>query len=189
MDFLKQAIIEKGKVINAQILNLDQVLNHQVDPQLMMQIGKEFADRYRDSGVTKILTIESSGIAVAFASAYHLEVPFVYARRKKTLVTDEDCYTERVPSFTKGIVTDIFVPRSLLGPEDKVLLIDDLIANGDAAQGLMRLIDKSGARIAGWGIAVEKSFQRGAQTLREAGVRVESLVKIRSLADGLIHFG
>ena len=188
MDILKQAILDKGSVLHDHLLNLDQVINHQVDPQLMMKIGERFAELYTDDGVTKVLTIESSGISVAFAAAYHLGVPFVFARRKKTRVTDEDAYCERVPSFTKGIVTDIVVPRSLLSPEDHVLLIDDLIANGNAARGLMRIVERSGAGIAGWGIAIEKSFQQGADAIRAMGIRVETLVKIRSLEGGIVQF-
>jgi len=188
MDLLKQAILEKAKVINSTILNLDQVLNHQVDPQLMMKVGEEFALRYRDAGITKILTVESSGISAAFATAYHLGVPFVFARRKKTLMTDADSYCERVPSFTKGIVTDIVLPKALIAARDTVLLIDDIIANGDAAKGLMRIVEQSGAKLAGWGIVVEKGFQRGAEEIRETGVRVESLVRIKSLEGGTVHF-
>jgi len=188
MDLLKQAILDKARVINSTILNLDQVLNHQVDPQLMMKVGEEFARRYRDAGVTKILTVESSGISVAFATAYHLGVPFVFARRKKTLMTDADSYCERVPSFTKGIVTDIVVPKALIASSDTVLLIDDIIANGDAAKGMMRIVEQSGAQLAGWGIVIEKGFQRGADEIRETGTRVESLVKIKSLEGGTVHF-
>jgi len=188
MDILKQVILEKATVMNEQLLNLDQVLNHQVDPQLVMKLGEVFADRYRDHNVTKVLTVESSGISVAFATAYHLGVPFVFARRKKTRMTVENTYCERVPSFTKGIVTDIVVPHSLLSADDRLLLIDDLIANGDAAKGLMRIAHQAGASIVGWGIVVEKSFQRGAEDIRESGTRVETLVKIRSLESGIIQF-
>lgn len=188
MDVLKQAILDKAKVINSQLLNLDQVLNHQIDPQLMMQVGEVFAERYREDGITKVLTVESSGISVAFATAYHLGVPFIFARRKKTLMTDTESYCERVPSFTKGIVTDIVVPKSLLDASDRVLLIDDLIANGDAAQGLMRIVAQSGATLVGWGIAVEKHFQKGAETIRQSGIRIETLVKIQSLDEGRVQF-
>lgn len=188
MDILKQVIREKAKVLNDELLNLDLVLNHLVDPRLVMKAGEKFADLYRDEEITKVMTIESSGISVAFATAYHLGVPFVFARRKKTLITDEDCFCERVPSFTKGIVTDIVVPRTVLSADDRVLLIDDLIANGDAAKGLMRIVEQSGAKLVGWGIVVEKSFQRGARYIRDSGIRLETLVKIRSLSDGRIQF-
>jgi xanthine phosphoribosyltransferase len=135
-----------------------------------------------------VITVEASGIPAAFATALELDVPLIFARRKKTLIGDPDAYCERVPSFTKGIVTDLIVSRHLLGPEDTVLFIDDIIANGDAARGLIRIIDQSGARLAGIGIVLEKSFQAGGRTLRELGYRVESLVKIRSLEQNVITF-
>jgi xanthine phosphoribosyltransferase len=117
-----------------------------------------------------------------------LGVPLVFARRKKTLTTETEVYAERVPSFTKGIVTDILVSKSVLGAEDRVLLIDDIIANGDAARGLIRVIERSGATLVGLGIVIEKSFQAGARTIRENGIRVESLVRIRSLDQGEVQF-
>ncbi len=138
--------------------------------------------------MTKIVTIESSGIPIAFAAAQELNVPLVFARRKKTLNTDTETYCERVPSFTKGMVTDIMVSKEFLNETDRVVLIDDFIANGDAARGLIRIIRRSGATLLGVGIAVEKSFQAGGRTIRESGVRVESLVKISSLANGQIQF-
>jgi len=115
-------------------------------------------------------------------------VPLVFARRKKTLLAEPDAYSERVPSFTKGIVTDLMVSRQLLSPDDVLLYIDDIIANGDAAKGLIRIIERSGAKLAGLGIAVEKTFQPGGRLIREQGIRVESLVRIASLADGKIAF-
>ena len=127
-------------------------------------------------------------IPIAFAAALTLGVPLVFARRKKTLLADQDAYCERVPSFTKGIVTDIMVSRQYLSPDDRVLFIDDIIANGDAARGLIKIIERSGAKLAGLGIAVEKSFQAGGRTLREQGIRVESLVRIKSLDGGSIIF-
>lgn len=181
MNVLKQRILEEGIIVSNQVLKLDALLNHQVDPQLIMLMGKEFAERYNKNNVTKVLTVESSGISVAFATALELKVPLVFARRKKTLTTDPDALCERVPSFTKGIVTDIVVSRKFLSPHDRVLLIDDIIANGDAARGLIRVIERSGADLVGLGVVVEKSFQAGARTIREQGIRVESLVTIVSL--------
>lgn len=188
MDVLKQRILEEGIVVSDQVLKLDAILNHQVDPRLILEMGKEFARRYREERITKVLTIESSGISVGFATALELGVPLVFARRKKTLTTDTDVYGERVPSFTKGIVTDILVSKSFLGPEDRVLLIDDIIAGGDAVRGLIRIIERAGAELAGLGIVVEKSFQAGARTIRERGLRLESLVKIKSLENGRVEF-
>lgn len=190
MELLKAKIQEVGVVVSNEVIKLDSILNHAVDPVLTTAMGKEFARLYREDGVTKILTMESSGIPIAFATAQELGVPFVFARRKKTLNTDTDTETfcERVPSFTKGMVTDIMVSKEFLKATDRVILIDDFIANGDAARGLIRIIRRSGATLVGLGIAVEKSFQAGGRSIREDGIRVESLVKIKSLAGGQIQF-
>ncbi|GLX68158.1 xanthine phosphoribosyltransferase [Paenibacillus glycanilyticus] len=188
MDILKERILEQASVLSSDVLRLDSILNHQVDPALTMEMGHEFAKRFADEKITKVLTIESSGIPVAFAVAYVLGVPLVFARRKKTLIADPEAYFERVPSFTKGMVTDIMVSKQFLTSEDKVLFIDDIIANGDAARGLIKIIERSGAHLVGMGIVLEKSFQAGSRTLREQGVRVESLVNVTSLNDGQIQF-
>ncbi|UVI27955.1 xanthine phosphoribosyltransferase [Paenibacillus spongiae] len=188
MDILKERILREASVINSDVLKLDALLNHQVDPELTMEMGKEFARRFAEKSITKVITVESSGIPVAFATALALNVPLVFARRKKTLIADQDALTERVPSFTKGIVTDIMVSKQFLRPEDHVLFIDDIIANGDAARGLIKIIERSGAKLAGLGIVVEKSFQAGAGTIREQGIVVESLVKVASLEGGIIRF-
>jgi len=188
MEILKQRILEEGIVVSDQVLKLDALLNHQVDPQLTMDMGREFAERFAGSGVTRIVTVESSGIAVAFATALVMNVPLVFARRKKTLLADPDALCERVPSFTKGIVTDIMLSRQFISSDDKILFIDDIIANGDAARGLIKIIQRSGAELVGLGVVVEKSFQAGARTIREQGIRLESLVRIMSLSEGRIVF-
>lgn len=184
MEALKERIIRESQVVSDQIVNLDAVLNHQVDPALIMDVGKEFADRFADDRITKVLTIESSGISVAFATAYELGVPLIFARRKKTLPVEEEVWKERVPSFTRGMVTDIVVGKRFLSERDRVLVIDDIIANGDAVRGLIRIIENAGSHLVGLGVVVEKAFQAGGKTLRERGIRVESLVRIRSLEDG-----
>ena len=186
MDWLKERIIKEGVVLSDQVLKLDALLTHQVDPALIMDMGREFAARFKESGVTKVVTLESSGISVAFAAALELGVPMVFARRKNALA-DPDALCERVPSFTKGIVTDIMVSRQFIGEEDKLLFIDDIIANGDAARGLIKIIERAGAELIGLGVVIEKSFQAGART-REQNVHVESLVTISSLEDGKITF-
>jgi xanthine phosphoribosyltransferase len=188
MERLKQAITEQGMIQSGDVLQLDAILNHQVDPSLIMEMGEEFAKRFAEEGITKVVTIESSGIPIGFATAYKLQVPMVFARRKKTLTTDQDSYCERVPSFTKGIVTDLMISKKLLQPEDRVLMIDDIIANGDAAKGVVRILEQAGCTLIGLGVVVEKSFQVGAQSLREAGIRVDSLVSIAGLQDGQIRF-
>lgn len=188
MEVLKQRILEEGVVISDQVLKLDALLNHQIDTELTMEMGREFAARFRESGVTRIITVESSGIPVAFATAHELGVPLVFARRKKTLLADPDAYCERVPSFTKGIVTDIMVSREFIRENDRILFIDDIIANGDAARGIIKIIERSGAELVGFGVVVEKCFQAGARTIRELGVPVEALVRIRSLENGTVQF-
>jgi len=188
MEALKDRILKEASIMTTDVLKLDGLLNHQVDPVLTMEMGREFARRYAEERITKVITVESSGIPIAFSTALTLGVPLLFARRKKTLIGDPDALCERVPSFTKGIVTDIMVSRQYLTPQDRVLFIDDIIANGDAARGLIKIIERSGAELAGLGIAVEKSFQAGGRALREMGVRVESLVKIASLDGGTITF-
>lgn len=188
MDFLRDKILQESEVLSDHVITLDSILNQQVEPQLIMALGREFAKRYSSEKITKVLTIESSGISLGFATALELNVPLVFARRRKTLMSDPEAYSERVPSFTKGIVTDMLVSRKFLDPGDHILLIDDIIANGDAARGLIRIIERSGATLVGVGIAIEKSFQAGARTIRDQGIRVESLVKIASLQDGIIKF-
>lgn len=188
MEKLKQQIVEHGVVVSDQVLKLDALLNHQVDPALTMEMGKQFAQRFREAGVTRVVTVESSGIAVAFATAYELGVPLVFARRKKTLLAEPDMLCERVPSFTKGIVTDLLISREFISQDDRILFIDDIIANGDAAKGIVKIIERSGAQLVGAGIVVEKCFQPGADALRNQGIRLESLARIASLEDGRIIF-
>lgn len=188
MERLKQAITRLGAVQSGKVLQLDAILNHQVDPELIMEMGDEFARRFREAGVTKVVTIESSGIPIAFATAYKLGVPMVFARRKKTLTTDSDSYCERVPSFTKGIVTDLMISKKMLQAEDRVLIIDDIIANGDAVKGVVRILEQAGCTLLGLGVAVEKAFEKGGSSLREAGIRVDSLARIAELSEGEVRF-
>lgn len=188
MDILKERILEEASVLSSNVLRLDAIINHQVDPALTMEMGKQFANRFAEEHITKVITVESSGIPAAFATAYILGVPLVFARRKKTLIADPDVYSERVPSFTKGIVTDIMVSKQFLSANDRVLFIDDIIANGDAARGMVKIIERSGANLVGLGVLVEKTFQSGGKLLREQGIRVESLVQIASLNNGTIQF-
>jgi xanthine phosphoribosyltransferase len=186
---LKQRILEVGVVISENVLKLDAIINHQVDPKLTLEMGKEFARLFGESKPDKVLTVESSGIPVALMTALELRVPMVFARRKKTLTMDQDTYSERVPSFTKGIVTDIMVSSIYLKKGERILLIDDFIANGDAARGLIRIIEKAEAELVGVGVIVEKAFQAGGNSIRERGIRLESLARITSLANGRIEFG
>jgi xanthine phosphoribosyltransferase len=189
MELLKQRILEVGVVVSENVLKVDAIINHQVDPKLTLEMGKEFARLFSDSKPDKVLTVESSGIPVALMTALELRVPMVFARRKMTLTMDQDTYSERVPSFTKGIVTDIMVSSVYLKKGERILLIDDFIANGDAARGLIRIIEKAEAELVGVGIVIEKAFQAGGNSIRERGIRLESLARITSLANGRIEFG
>lgn len=188
MELLKRRILSEGRVLSDDIISVNTFLNHGVDPQLIAQIGQTFADIFKESGVTRVLTIESSGITIAYATAFALGVPLVYARRRSALMNEGEYYAERVPSFTKGIVTDIIIAKSLISAEDRVLFIDDFVANGDAAKGLIRIVERAGATLVGAGIVIEKAFQNGGRSLREQGVRVESLAKIASLSGGQVRF-
>ncbi len=188
MDLLKRRIIEDGRVLSDQVLSVNTFLNHGVDPVLIGAMGREFADRFREAGVTRVLTIESSGIAIAYATAAELGVPFAYARRRKALMSEGEYYSERVPSFTKGIVTDLVISKEVLRPDDRILFIDDFIANGDAARGALRIVERSGAKMVGAGIAIEKAFQAGGSFLRERGIPVLSLARIASLEGGQVRF-
>ncbi|MBD8499995.1 xanthine phosphoribosyltransferase [Paenibacillus arenosi] len=188
MNLLKDKIISEGIVLSDTVLKVDSFLNHQMDPQLMKAMGEEFAHRFAEDKITKVLTIESSGIAPALMAALTLNVPLVFARKQKSLTLREDLIVERVHSFTKQVTNDVTVSRKYLSPNDTVLIIDDFLAVGEAAQGLARITEQVGAKVAGIGIVIEKSFQTGRQTLIEAGYRVESLARIASLHDGSVQF-
>nr|WP_092070034.1 xanthine phosphoribosyltransferase [Dendrosporobacter quercicolus]NSL48101.1 xanthine phosphoribosyltransferase [Dendrosporobacter quercicolus DSM 1736]SDM05352.1 xanthine phosphoribosyltransferase [Dendrosporobacter quercicolus] len=188
MELLKQKILLEGTVLNEKVLKVDSFLNHQLDPVLTMQIGAEFARRFEDCTVDKILTIESSGIAVALATAVKLNVPLVFARKKRSLLMSEEAYTTEVYSYTKQETNHITVLKKFLPAGEKVLIIDDFLASGAAASGLAVLARQAGCEITGIGIVIEKSFQGGAAKLRQAGYRVESLVRIGSLKDGKVTF-
>ncbi|RAP74911.1 xanthine phosphoribosyltransferase [Paenibacillus montanisoli] len=188
MELLKQKIIQEGIVLDGGVLKVDSFLNHQVDPELMMEIGRTFARLFRDSGVTRIMTIESSGIAPAVLTALELGVPMVFARKRKSLTLQEDLYTEKVYSFTKREESEVTVSKKFLAPAERVLIIDDFLANGEAALGMARIIRQAGAEVAGIGIVIEKSFQAGRGKLLEQGYRVESLARIASLEGGKAAF-
>lgn len=181
-------IKSEGIVLSSSVLKVDSFLNHQIDPQLMHEVGREFADRFSSSGITKILTIESSGIAPAVMAGLHLNVPVVFARKRKSLTLINDLITASVYSFTKEETSEISVSKKYLSEEDNLLIIDDFLANGQAALGLAEIAQKAGSTVAGIGIVIEKGFQKGGQQLRDKGFRVESLAIIDSLENGLISF-
>lgn len=188
MDMLIKKIKSEGIVLSPSVLKVDSFLNHQIDPQLMQEVGREIADRFSNSGITKILTIESSGIAPAVMAGLHLNVPVVFARKRKSLTLVNDLITASVYSFTKEETSEISVSKKYLSEKDNVLIIDDFLANGQAALGLAEIAEKAGSSIAGIGIVIEKGFQKGGQQLREKGFRVESLAIIDSLENGMICF-
>ena len=188
MDMLIEKIKSEGIVLSPSVLKVDSFLNHQIDPQLMHEVGKEFADRFSSSGITKILTIESSGIAPAVMAGLQLNVSVVFARKRKSLTLVNDLITASVYSFTKEETSEISVSKKYLSEKDNVLIIDDFLANGQAALGFADIANKAGSAIAGIGIVIEKGFQNGGQLLREKGFRVESLAIIDSLESGIISF-
>ena len=188
VELLKQKIRTAGVVLSDQVLKVDTFLNHQIDPLLMQQIGQEFARRFRDAGITRILTLESSGIAPAVMTGLELGVPVVFARKHRSLILKDDLLTAQVYSFTKRVESTIAVAARYLSPSDRVLVIDDFLANGQAAKGLVSIIQQAGASVAGLGIVIEKSFQPGRAELEGMGLRIESLARIQSLADGQVTF-
>ncbi|ASA25467.1 xanthine phosphoribosyltransferase [Paenibacillus donghaensis] len=188
MKLLRQKVINEGIVLGSGVLKVDSFLNHQMDPFLMREVGREFTRRFAGDEITKVLTIESSGIAPGIMTALELEVPLIFARKQKSLTLTEDIYVEKVYSFTKKESNEITVSKKFIAPGERVLIVDDFLANGEAAFGLARIVEQAGASVAGIGIVIEKSFQPGGRLLQKAGYRVESLVRIASLEDGVVSF-
>jgi xanthine phosphoribosyltransferase len=183
MQLLKDRIQKDGKIRSGNVLKVDSFLNHQMDIELFGEIGKEFKRRFADCEVTKILTIEASGIGIACIAAQYFKVPVVFAKKNQTKNIAGDVYTGKVESFTHGRVYDIIVAKEYLRAEDKVLIIDDFLANGSALMGLAKLVTDAGATLVGAGIVIEKGFQEGGELIRSTGVRVESLAIIDSMSE------
>lgn len=188
MKALQDKITKEGKVLSDAVLKVDSFLNHQIDPLLMKEIGDEFANRFSEDVITKVLTIESSGIAPATFLGLTIGAPVVFARKRKSLTLSDNLYTSKVYSFTKNESNDISVSKDFLTADDNVLIIDDFLANGEAVKGLLDIAQQAGANVIGVGIVIEKGFQQGGKLLREQGVRIESLARIKSLADGKVEF-
>ncbi|MBS4198101.1 xanthine phosphoribosyltransferase [Bacillus sp. FJAT-49732] len=188
MKALQEKIVSEGKVLSDTVLKVDSFLNHQIDPNLMKEIGEEFAVRFQEAGVTKIITIESSGIAPATMAGLLMKVPVVFARKRKSLTLSENLYTAKVHSFTKKETNEISISGDYIQQDDVVLIIDDFLANGQAVLGLLEMIEQAGAKLAGVGIVIEKGFQSGGQLIRDRGIRVESLANIASLQNGKVEF-
>jgi len=176
------------KILSEEVLKVDSFLNHQIDPVMMQQIGQEFARLFKDAGITKIITIEASGIAPAVMAGLELGVPVIFARKYQSLTLKDDLYRSKVFSFTKQTESTIAISKKHINAADKVLVIDDFLANGQAALGLADLIHQAEASVVGIGIVIEKSFQPGRDILLEKGYRVESLARVKSLANGTVEF-
>ena len=183
MELLKERIKKDGIVRPGNVLKVDSFLNHQMDISLFQEMGKEFKRRFADCEINKILTIESSGIGIACIAAQSFNVPVVFAKKSKTKNIAGDVYTCQVKSFTHGKVYDIIVSKEFLGKGDKVLLIDDFLANGKALEGLATLVQDSGAELVGAGVVIEKGFQIGGQLLRDRGIHLESLAIVDAMDD------
>ncbi len=190
MKLLEDTIREKGIVKEGNVLKVDSFLNHQMDIKLFNEMGKEFKRLFADKEITKILTIEASGIGIACVAAQYFDVPVVFAKKAQSINIDGDVYSCKIESFTKKRIYDVIVSKKFLSKEDHVLIIDDFLANGCAVLGLLDIIKEAGATVEGVGIAVEKGFQRGGKLIRDMGLQVESLAIVESMdaATGEIVF-
>lgn len=181
MNFLEQRILQDGIVKPGNVLKVDSFLNHQMDIALLDQIGEEFHRRFQDKPITKVLTIEASGIAIAYPVAQKFGVPLVFAKKSKSINIDGDMYVAEVESFTHKKVNQVIVSKRFLSPDDHVLIIDDFLANGCALQGLISIVESAEATVEGLGIAIEKGFQDGGYRLRNLGYQLESLAIVESM--------
>ena len=181
MNFLEERIIKDGKVKPGNVLKVDSFLNHQIDVALVEQMGEEFCRRFAGTQITKVLTIEASGIAIAYAAARKLGVPMVFAKKSRSVNLDCKTYVAEVKSFTHGNINRVIVAKKFLKPEDKVLIVDDFLADGSAMQGLISIVESAGAEVAGLGIAIEKGFQEGGSRMRNLGYRLESSAIVDAL--------
>jgi len=185
---LEEKIKTEGNALSSTVLKVDGFINHQVDPVLMDKIGRTFAQYYKDRGITRILTIESSGIAPAVFTALHMGVPMVILKKQTSKTLMGDVYQTNITSFTKGTSYELTLSASYIDPDDKILIIDDFLANGEAASGASRLVHMGGAQVESVGILIEKSFQKGRKRLEDAGIEVRSLARISRLGRGIIEF-
>ena len=188
MRLMEERILRDGKVCDGNVLKVDSFLNHQMDVKLFGEMAKEFYNLFQKDNINKILTIEASGIGIACITAQVFSCPVIFAKKNKTKNIAGDVYTSKVESFTHGSIYDIIVSKQYLSPSDRVLIIDDFLANGAALSGLAALVRDAGATLVGAGIAIEKVFQHGGDTLRAEGMRIESLAKISAMENGCIQF-
>lgn len=185
---LKERILKDGQALNEAVLKVDSFINHQVDPNLMENIGKTFADKFADDGVTKVVTIESSGIAPSVFTAKAMNVKLVILKKSTSKILEDNISQTEVASYTKGTEYQLTLNKKYINRNDRVLIIDDFLARGEAAQGAIRLIEAQGAEVVGIGILIEKAFQSGNKALRDKGYTVCSLARIKNLSDGHIEF-
>lgn len=183
MKLLEERIRKDGTVKAGNVLKVDSFLNHQMDIDLFNEMGKEWARLFSDRKITKILTVEASGIGIACVAAQHFHVPVVFAKKSQSVNIDGEVYSTKIESFTHKRVYDVIVSKKFLHPEDHILIIDDFLANGCALEGLIDIVNKAGASVEGVGIAVEKGFQKGGDLIRSKGIRVESLAIVESMDD------
>ena len=188
MKLLEDRIRKDGQVLPGDVLKINSFLNHQVDPQLMMEVGKEFARLFKDGGVTKVLTCEASGIAPSIMAAYQLNVPMVFARKKKPSTLNDAVYWADVLSYTKKVENKICVEEKFLSKDDTLLILDDFVAHGEAVKGMVNIAEQAGCSVAGIGAVVAKTFQGGSDWIKDHGYRFEALANIDSFKDGQVHF-
>lgn len=188
MKLLEERIIKDGKIGEGNVLKVDCFLNHQLDVPFLSELGKEFYRLYKDEGITKILTIEASGIGIACLTATYFGVPVVFAKKTETNNISGDVYTSEVYSYTHERTYNIRVSKDFLTSDDRVLIIDDFLAKGSALLALLKLVQDAGASVAGAGIVIEKAYQNGGEIVRNMGVRVESLAKIAAMENGTVSF-
>lgn len=190
MELLKERIRKDGIVKAGNVLKVDSFLNHQIDVNLLNEIGKEFKRLFADKKITKILTIEASGIAIASIAAQYFNVPVVFAKKAQSINLDGDSYTTKIQSFTHKKIYDVIVSKKYIKPEDHILVIDDFLANGCALLGLIELVQSAGASLEGIGIVIEKGFQSGGAQIREMGIDLKSLAIVKSMdaETGAIEF-
>ncbi|WP_313638708.1 xanthine phosphoribosyltransferase [Paenibacillus sp.] len=188
MKVLQERIRQEGLILSDTVLKVDSFLNHQVDTELALQIGQEFKKLFGHQPITKVITIEASGIQFAMATAIALGVPFIYAKKKKAVTLSEAVYSAPVHSFTRQEDYLVSVSQKYLGPDDKVLIVDDFLATGAALVGLVDIVKESGADLLGVGCVIEKSFQEGRSLLENRGIKVHALARIASMSPGEIHF-
>ncbi|QQE79844.1 xanthine phosphoribosyltransferase [Alicyclobacillus sp. SO9] len=188
MQYLHDYILKEGRVLSSQVLKVDSFLNHQVQPTLIQEIGREFANAFANSQVDKVITVEASGIHIAYATALALGVPFVYAKKKRAVTQSDDVFSAPVMSYTRNETVDITVSKSFIRPGERVLVIDDILANGNAVMGLLDILQSAEANVVALGVVIEKRFQDGRAKIQARNIPILSLASIESMENGRVVF-